>query len=175
MEYPEAEIPTSVKNFCDIHEDNIIVGPRTRQQVAKASSNTIPRSFYEVTLSQERDSWMHAFNQEVQSLENTAGMRVVSRPKNTFIIPVRILFEVKYDNLLKVTKKKCRIVARGDVQKRFLGKKAKFSAPVSSPVALKLLLIYSFECETFVQLDIKTAFLYGRLTVGKYFELPAGC
>ena len=133
--------PTSIRNFCDIHEDNIIVGPRRRQQVAKVSSNTIPRSFYEVTLSPEKDSWMIAFNQEVHSLESTAGMTVVSRPKNTFIIPVRTLFEVKYDNLLKLTKKKCRIVARGDIQKRFLGKNTKFSAPVSSPVALKLLLI----------------------------------
>ena len=101
-------------------------------------------------------------------------MKVVGRPEKTFIIPTRTLFDLKYDSLEKKFKRKCRIVARGDIQKIFLGKKTKFSAPVASHVGLKLLLIYSFNCETLVQLDVKTAFLYGRLPQGKYFELPIG-
>ena len=91
-------------------------------------------------------------------------MRIVDRPNNSFIVPVRTLFSVKYDPLRKVTEKKCRIVARGDVQKRYFGVKTRCSAPVANAVTLKIFLINSLEAEDLEQLDIKTAFLYGITT-----------
>ena len=122
-----------------------------------------------------KNKWITAFLKEIKSLETTAAMHIVPRPQNTFIIPVRTLFSIKYDNLTKITTEKCRIVARGDIQKKYLGdKRTKYSAPVANAVTLRIFLLDSLFEEELEQLDIKTAFLHGRLPSGKYFELPTG-
>jgi len=164
-----AEQPSFGTSYCEIDKSNILTEKRARKA-------RIPRSFYEVTISPEKDSWLEAFNKEITSLESVGDMRVVRRPNNIFVIPTRTLFDVKFNTFTKLLEKKVRIVARGDIQKNRLlpGEEKKFSAPVANSVTLRIFIIQAQEHEAIEQLDIKTAFLYGRLPCGKYFELADG-
>ena len=155
--------------YCEIDANNIIEHKRARQ--AK-----IPRSYYELLQSPDKSEWQVAFDNEVCSLETVGGMRVTQRPSNELIIPTRTLFSEKFNTFTNKTEKKVRIVARGDIQKEYIqpGEPRKFSAPVASKVTLRLFLMTAQAHEALEQLDIKTAFLYGRLRTGKFFELPHG-
>ena len=98
-------------------------------------------------------------------------MHVVNRPRDARVVKLRELFSVKFDNITKEWIFKVRIVARGDleVDEEFV------YAPVANMPALRLFVVLSLEFGIdFRQLDISSAFLYGRLDHDIYVELPDG-
>lgn len=99
-------------------------------------------------------------------------MLVVDRSENDIVIRVRTLFEIEINNINELTKKKVRLVGRGDVQKRIKMSKNKCLASVASAVSTKIFLVVSLDFDDLRQGDITTDFLNGRLKIAMFLELP---
>ena len=167
-------------NLGEIDTSNII--PRERRTranltlvyLAKLSitATTLPpRSYFHIKGREDAHFWYDAYNKEIHNLEVTGGMTVVNTPANVEIIKILELFVVKRDNISNNWKAKVRIVARGDLQQSF----GDFYAPVASVVAFRLFITLSTLFPTTIrQLDVTSAFLYGRLSNPIYITLPQG-
>ena len=99
-------------------------------------------------------------------------MTVTALPPNKKPINILELFSVKFENVLNKKLCKVRFVASGDL----LVKKSIFFSPVASQVGLRVFLIMAMlhGYRKIAQLDVSTAFIYGRLDDFIYITLPIG-
>ena len=140
-------------------------------RVAITSTTLPPKNFAQIAGRPDADLWRQAYFDAIQSLQTTANMTVVKRPHDARIIPILEIFTTKRDGISGFWKAKCHIVGRGDLQFT----PTTYFAPVASIVALRLFIFFSSCFQTSIhQLDVKTAFLYGRLCKPIYLQLPVG-
>jgi hypothetical protein len=142
---------------------------------AKVSKLTVPKNFDEIATREDAQEWMLAYQKEVTSLEDVAGMKLVPLdqvPKTTQVIPIRELFSRKIDSITGAEVLKVRIVARGDLQKE---KDHELYSPVASMESVRIMIGMSAR-ENWVirQADVSTAFLYGRNSSEIFLKLPCG-
>lgn len=151
-------------SWCNVDERNIIHGSRRAKMAA------IPKKFHDIFGHDEQNEWLESYHAEVRSLESIAKMEVVKRsevPAGKQILPILELFTVKSDG-----RKKTRIVVRGDLQKRFPDD---LYAPTASAVAVRTVVgvAASFGLKLH-QLDVKNAYLNGKIDEEIFLELPQG-
>ena len=140
-------------------------------RVAITATTLPPKSYKHISGRPDEMLWKQAYFEEIHSLETTGHMQVVPRPLHEKIIPILEIFTTKKDSISGLWKAKSRIVARGDLQFT----PTTFFAPVASVVALRIFILFSSRFPgTIHQLDVKTAFLYGRLSHPIYLDLPVG-
>ena len=177
-----ATISYEQPNLVQIESSNIIPKRRCNRGVSKSNvhsyyrlaitSTTLPPKNYDsILLRPGKDLWLEVYQREIDKLEQTGEMKVVPRPSNKRVIPILELLTTKKDNITNSWKAKCRIVARGDLEFAF----GDFYAPVANCVAFRLFLSLSTKFQSRIhQLDVTSAFLYGKLSDPIFIELPKG-
>ncbi|GMG51204.1 unnamed protein product [Ambrosiozyma monospora] len=136
----------------------------------------IPTTVEEAMKTDEWMKWYDAINDENKSLEDHSVyslVKIEDVPKGTKIINGRYVFDVKKGPNNK-ERFKTRMVAKGFMQK--IGESYIDSyAPVSSFDSLRFVLAYAaLNSWTINQVDVKTAFLNGKLDHPVYFKPPFG-
>ena len=144
-----------------------------------AGDITLPQSYEQAVHGPYARQWKKAIKSEVQSLKDRKVFELVDRsslPKNANVITAKWVFKVKPNSDGSVERFKCRLCARGFLQKHGVDYSATFS-PVAQAATIKLLFAIAAEKKMHLrQADVSTAFLYGDLpkTETVYMNCPAG-
>ena len=137
----------------------------------RASTHNIPQQFRDILkLPQEqRDEWINACKEEIEALRKRQVFDLVDLPKGKKPISNRWVFDIKADS-----RKRARLVAKGFEQKEGIDYDAIFSPVVRYETVRLMLALGALENWHFEALDVKTAFLYGRLDKEVYMRQPEG-
>ena len=181
------------QNFCDISEDNIVEGPRTRSGHAKSAYilKALRRVFLRYRLAMkakrgrngkgfrsykeaviENKNWEKAYKKEIEKLEKIGGLKVVKKEGWMKPLPFVEVLTQKVDNVTGQLKLKVRLAARGDLER----KKPEICyspAAGTSEMRLFICLMKLFKAHVF-QADVPSAYLNGRLEEKIYLFLPEG-
>ncbi|MEM1283231.1 MAG: reverse transcriptase domain-containing protein, partial [Chlamydiota bacterium] len=114
--------------------------------------------------------WMEAIEKELNSIKGHNVYQEVDRPYTEHtLLDLRWVFTIKPGGLYKA-----RLVAKGFRQKGGIDYFETYS-PVIDVESLRILLVYAFVNDySMLQLDVKTAFLYGELDEEIYCRQPPG-
>ena len=134
-----------------------------------------PSSYKEAMRSPEKDKWLKAMQEEIDSLYKNQTWILVLRPKNQKTIGCKWIFKKKIEafNSNKV-RFKARLVAKGFPQKEGIDYNEIFSPVVKHSSIRILLSIVATRGWELQQLDVKTAFLHGELEEKIYMDQPPG-
>jgi hypothetical protein len=119
-------------------------------------------------------SWVQAMNDELEQFERNDVMTLVECPQGIIVIGMKWVFKNKTDENRTVTKNKARLVAKGYNQQEGIDYEETF-APVARMEAIRIFLA----CATYMnfkvyQMDVKSAFLNGKLKEDVYVQQPPG-
>ena len=117
----------------------------------------------------EQCLWKDAMNEEIHSMKINNVWDLEELPPDSRAISCKWVFTKKRNGRYKA-----RLVARGFMQKEGLDYSETFSPVISMPVLrLVLIIILNEDLHAFV-LDVKTAFLYGKLNELVFMDQPQG-
>lgn len=143
--------------------------------IAEDIHDSEPTSFNEALESEDRQSWLTAMAEEIESLKRNNTWTLVDLPKNQKVVRCKWIFKRK-EGIPGVERArfKARLVARGFSQVEGVDFTEIFS-PVVKHCSIRILLAlvtqFNLELE---QLDVKTAFLHGELEETIYMHQPEG-
>lgn len=124
----------------------------------------IPKTKQEALQSDDKDKWLKAVEDELKSHEKNNTWTVIKKPEGKKVINSRWVFRIKIEN-----NSKARLVAKGYETTEW----NEIYAPVGKLATLKTLLsIANQENMNIEQMDVKTAFLHGKLQEEIYMHLP---
>ena len=133
-----------------------------------------PTDFKDAISSPEAHLWREAVNEEYASLMKNETWSLVHLPPGRTAIKSRWVFKVKPGISGSATRHKARLVAKGYTQRPGIDYADTYS-PVAKHDSLRTVLSISAAQDLeMLQLDIKTAFLYGDLEEEIYLEQPEG-
>src|ERR1044071_8761659 len=120
------------------------------------------------------NDWVQAMQEELLQFERNKVRRMVSCPKDRHIIGTRWVFRNKLDDSETVVRNKTRLVAQGYNQQEGIDYDKTF-APVARLEAIRLLIAFaSRQGFTLFQMDVKTAFLNGKINEAVFVKQPPG-
>lgn len=132
-----------------------------------------PESFQEVLSSRDKNLWLEAMKEEMDSLMKNQTFELVKLPKGKKLLKNKWVFKNKKDGE-KIVKRKARLVVKGCNQKKGIDFDEIFS-PVVKMTSIRTILGLAASCDLELeQLDVKTAFLHGDLQEEIYMEQPEG-
>ncbi|KAK9078427.1 hypothetical protein SSX86_002484 [Deinandra increscens subsp. villosa] len=121
-----------------------------------------------------QDSWREAMEAELASIEKNKTWTLTKLPPNKKAIGLKWVFKVKRDASGNVTKHKARLVAKGYVQVEGIDYEDTF-APVARIESIRLIIALAASKGWLVHhLDVKCAFLHGKLQEEVYVMQPDG-
>lgn len=133
-----------------------------------------PKSLEEALASNDRQNWLNAIRDEIDSLNKNKTWKLIPREPNMHVITNQWVFKIKYKCNGKIDKYKARLVVRGCSQKRGIDYDEIYS-PVARYDSIRFILsIAAAENMNMIQFDVKTAFLHGYLEETIYMEQPYG-
>uniref|UniRef100_A0A2N9HLM6 Integrase catalytic domain-containing protein n=1 Tax=Fagus sylvatica TaxID=28930 RepID=A0A2N9HLM6_FAGSY len=166
---PEMEEP-QVRRFTREHR------PSTRYSTSEyvlITDEGEPESFQEVQSHKDKQSWMKAMHEEMDSLHKNNTYELVELPKGKKALRNKWVFKLKKDGE-KLVKYKARLVVKGFNQKQGIDFDEIFSPVVKmSSIRVILGLTASLDLEL-EQMDVKTVFLHGDLEEEIYMVQPKG-
>ena len=141
----------------------------------------LPNTYKEAVNGIHAKYWKRALRNEVTSLQQRKVYKLVDRkslPQNANVISAKWVFKVKPNSDGTIERFKCRLCARGFLQKEGIDYLATFS-PVANAASIKLLFSLAAQGRTRMRLrqtDVSTAFLYGKLPKSErvYMTCPDG-
>lgn len=149
---------------------------RSRRHVANISTieaDYDPGSYTEAMRRPDRDHWIAAMEEEIESLRKNNVWKLVDRPAGN-VVSNRWVLRIKRKPDGTVDRYRARLVARGFSQIYGIDYNETY-APVVNTTVLRLLFGFAAsERLEMAQFDVKTAFLYGSLTETVYMEQPEG-
>ena len=200
IEY-SSEDGSTERNFCDVHEENILQTDRRGNVVNLASINHFmeywtsatsfdqeplyvnlitthdelkpPRNWRNIEGRSDKKLWVEAYQKEVNSLEEVAGMLVVDYPSGgEEVLELLEIFSWKENTYSGQREAKVRMAGRGDKARI----KLSLYSPVGGATGMRLLIhTASTYFEGRLQAsDVRTAFLNTRTKEARYFHLPQG-
>jgi hypothetical protein len=132
---------------------------------------TEPSSFEEAV---QQPVWVDAMVEEYDSIIRNSVWDVVPRPQDKSVVSSRWLYKVKQAADGSVEKHKARFVARGFSQVEGIDYDETF-APVARYSSIRSMLALSAQMGWKIhQMDVKTAFLNGKIEEEVYIEQPEG-
>ena len=118
----------------------------------------------------ERELWRTACSEELDALRRRNVFDLVERPRGRKVIKNRWVFDIKpADN-----RKKARLVAKGFSQKEGLDYDQVFSPVVRFETVRLILAMAALEDWYITGVDVRNAYLYGKLDEEIYMEQPEG-
>ncbi|GKB16029.1 putative ribonuclease H-like domain-containing protein [Tanacetum coccineum] len=119
-------------------------------------------------------SWIEAMQEELLQFKLQQVWTLVNLPNGKKTIGTKWVYRNKQDEIGIVIKNKARLVARGYIQEEGIDYDEVF-APVARIEAIRLFLAYaSFKDFVVYQMDVKSAFLYGKIEEEVYVCQPPG-
>ncbi|KAJ9548157.1 hypothetical protein OSB04_020700 [Centaurea solstitialis] len=119
-------------------------------------------------------SWVSAMQEELAEFERNLVRTLVHKPSRKTIIGLKWVFRNKLDEHGIVIRNKARLVAQGYRQEEGIDYDETF-APVARLEAIRLFLAYAAHMNFQVyQMDVKSAFLNGKLAEEVYVAQPPG-
>ena len=154
-------------------ETNVISDSLQRlPQINYFEDNSVPQEKHlDIQEAKNDPHWMQAIQKELSSIENHKVYEVVDKSSaiGQTILDLRWVFTIKPGGLHKA-----RLVAKGFRQKGGIDYYDTYS-PVIDIDSLRILLVYGYiNNYNMLQLDVKTAFLYGNLDEEIYCHQPPG-
>ncbi|KAK7586085.1 hypothetical protein V9T40_003961 [Parthenolecanium corni] len=162
--------------FVPHFEESKILHTDKRDEISHLTLATTiqdPTTFTEAINSPEKDLWLEAIKDELVSLSKNKVWFYTDRPQHKKIIDSRWLFKMKESQGEK--KCKARLVIRGFKDTNDYELRETYAPVARRPtVFFTLAIINKLNLEV-SQMDVKTAFLNGRLTTEEiYMEIPEG-
>ncbi|KAJ9562185.1 hypothetical protein OSB04_007345 [Centaurea solstitialis] len=133
-----------------------------------------PTSYGEAMSGIESEQWQEAMKAEMQSMYDNQVWELTDLPQHCRAVGRKWVFKKKTDMDGNVHTFKARLVAKGFTQTHGIDYDETFS-PVAMLKSIRILMAISayFNYEIW-QMDVKTAFLNGKLTEDVYMEQPDG-
>ncbi|KAJ9541430.1 hypothetical protein OSB04_027936 [Centaurea solstitialis] len=133
-----------------------------------------PTSYGEAVSGNESEQWQEAMKAEMQSMYDNQVWELTDLPQHCRAVGRKWVFKKKTDMDGNVHTFKARLVAKGFTQTHGIDYDETFS-PVAMLKSIRILMAISayFNYEIW-QMDVKTAFLNGKLTEDVYMEQPEG-
>ncbi|KAJ9547938.1 hypothetical protein OSB04_020481 [Centaurea solstitialis] len=133
-----------------------------------------PVSYGEAVSGHESEQWQEAMKAEMQSMYDNQVWELTDLPQHSKAVGRKWVFKKKTDMDGNVHTFKARLVAKGFTQTQGIDYDETFS-PVAMLKSIRILMAISayFNYEIW-QMDVKTAFLNGKLTEDVYMEQPEG-
>ncbi|KAJ9540834.1 LOW QUALITY PROTEIN: hypothetical protein OSB04_027340 [Centaurea solstitialis] len=133
-----------------------------------------PTSYGETVSGSESEQWQEAMKAEMQSMYDNQVWELTDLPQHCRAVGRKWVFKKKTDMDGNVHTFKARLVAKGFTQTHGIDYDETFS-PVAMLKSIRILMAISayFNYEIW-QMDVKTAFLNGKLTEDVYMEQPEG-
>ena len=133
-----------------------------------------PRTYDEAKTRVDGSLWLAAMQAEMNSVQALDTWYPVQRVPGMKVLPVRWVMNKKLDEKGDVAQYKARIVAKGFMQQKGVDVEDVY-APVTSKSTWRVLLAFAVHRRMHVrQLDVRTAFLNGKLEEEVYIEQPDG-
>ena len=133
-----------------------------------------PSNFREAMKSTSGDEWRKACQAEYDTLTGYGTWTLIDRPQNVNVVGNRWVFRIKRDNVGKIDRYKARLVAQGFSQIPGIDFTETYSPTIrftSIRFILALASRYDLELR---QVDVKGAYLNGRLNETVYMRQPEG-
>jgi hypothetical protein len=144
------------------------------QPLNLATLKPTPTTLRAAKLTDESDSWDGAVTEELSSLTAHETFTLVPKPPGARELPTRWVLTRKLDSTGAIKRYKARLVVQGFRQLPGVDFNEVF-APVSRPTTLRILLAHAAANDLEVkQLDVRTAFLNGKLEEEIYISVPEG-
>lgn len=155
---------------CDNKMEDIDISAKAQ----KAEVCTDPGSLKEAMNSKNRENWLIACTEELNSIEENKTWSLVDLPKGRKAISSKWVFKEKKDQFGNTLRFKARLVAKGFTQKQGIDYQEVF-APVARSTTFRTLLAIASKRKLLLrQYDVKTAFLNGELKEEIYLKQPEG-
>ncbi|KAK8652311.1 hypothetical protein V6N13_061332 [Hibiscus sabdariffa] len=133
-----------------------------------------PKTYQEAVSSPDSEKWLEAMRSEMDSMSDNQVWTLVEPPEGIKPIGCKWVFKKKTDMDGNVQTYKGRLVAKGYRQIRGIDYDETFS-PVAMFKSIRILLaIAAFHDYEIWQMDVKTAFLNGKLEEDVYMTQPEG-
>ena len=153
-------------------DDAYRITDRTTAIVNIATTAAEPTSLEEALQSPEADQWRLAMDEEIASLAANDTWTLQPAPPSIKPIPVKWVYKEKRDANGNIERHKARLVVKGFHQREGIDYDEVF-APVSKYSTLRTVLAIAADLDLEIhQLDIKTAFLNGKLDEDVYIQQP---
>ncbi|UYV77415.1 hypothetical protein LAZ67_15000946 [Cordylochernes scorpioides] len=122
----------------------------------------------------EREKWLQAMNEELNSFEKNNVWELTPLPKDKKIIGCKWTYKQKLNSKGEIERYKARLVAKGFNQKFGRDYEETFAPIVKHSTIRAFLAASVYKGMQVIHLDVKTAFLHGDLDKELYMELPEG-
>lgn len=134
-----------------------------------------PKTLTEALSSQDtKEKWLQAMKEEMESHKDNNTWELCDLPEGRKAIGCKWVFKTKVDSSGKIKRFKARLVAKGFTQK-FGEDYDQVFAPVAKQTTFRILLSIASAKKLLVHhLDVKTAFLNGKLSETIYMKQPPG-
>ncbi|GJT90061.1 uncharacterized mitochondrial protein-like protein [Tanacetum coccineum] len=169
-------IPTT-RIHKDHHLDQVIGDLQSATQTRRMSKNLEEHGFEEpkkVIHALKDPSWIEAMQEELLQFKLQEVWTLVDLPNGKRAIGTKWVFRNKKDKRGIMIRNKARLVAQGYTQEEGIDYDEVF-APVARIEAIRLFLAYaSFKDFVVYQMDVKSAFLYGKIEEEVYVCQPPG-
>jgi len=143
-------------------------------KLTKLDKTDVPNTYKEAMERNDADDWMAAFQSELDSLHENNTYSLVDLPKGRKAIGTRWVLSIK-DAIGDLSeKRKARLVAQGFSQIEGIDYEQTY-APVARAVSIRCFFsIVGHRDLEVLQIDVVTAFLYGKLSEEIYVKQPPG-
>lgn len=130
-----------------------------------------PESFEEAV---KEETWRKAMEEEISVIEKNSTWHLVEKPKDKDIIGVKWIYRVKYHSDGTVQRNKARLVAKGYTQQPGIDFHETFAPVARLDTVRAIIAMAAQKGWSLYQLDVKSAFLNGKLEEEIYVEQPLG-
>lgn len=148
--------------------------PQRYVNVATAYDVVEPSTYVEAMDGPDSDSWKAAMDDEMLSHAQNDTWTLVDPPPGQKVLSGKWVYKVKHGPQGEIMRHKARWVVRGYEQRPGIDYDDVFAAvvkPASFRAIFALAAIHDLEVE---QMDVKTAFLHGKIEETIYVEMPTG-
>jgi len=133
-----------------------------------------PQSYQDAINSEQSIHWNEAMENEWKSLIDRNVFEITQLPKSKKTIGCKWVYKIKRNADGSIDRYKARLVAKGFSQKYDIDYKETFSPVIKYSTIRMMIAIATAKSWRMIQMDVKTAFLYGELEEDIYMKIPEG-